>query len=168
MRSCLEHRHSYVRKNAVFALYTIYREFEHLIPDGPELIRTFLAAESDASCKRNAFVFLANCAMPRAVEYVLSVYDQIAGLDEQLQLAIIDVIRMDCKSETAQRPRYIRCIFELLAVSSHSVKYEAATTLTSLTQNPAAIKGTSKQVSHASSCLLNFRKLRHLASLSSL
>ena len=86
-------------------------------------------------------MFLANCAMPRAVEYVLSVYDQISGFDEQLQLAIIDVIRMDCKNETAQRARYIRCIFELLAVSSHAVKYEAATTLTSLTQNPAAIKG---------------------------
>ena len=37
-RSCLEHRHSYVRKNAVFAVYTIYREFDHLIPDAPELM----------------------------------------------------------------------------------------------------------------------------------
>jgi hypothetical protein len=33
-----------VRKNAVFAVLTIYREFESLIPDGPELIQTFLAA----------------------------------------------------------------------------------------------------------------------------
>ncbi|KAH8111863.1 coatomer protein [Phellopilus nigrolimitatus] len=139
-RSCLEHRHSYVRKNAVFAVYTIYREFEHLIPDAPELIQTFLAAESDATCKRNAFVFLANCAMPRAVEYVLGVYDQIPGFDEQLQLSIIEVIRLDCKTESAHRARYIRCIFELLTASSHSVKYEAATTLTSLTQNPAAVK----------------------------
>jgi hypothetical protein len=36
--SCLEHRHSYVRKNAVFAVYTIHREFENLIPDAPELL----------------------------------------------------------------------------------------------------------------------------------
>ncbi|KAL5533600.1 hypothetical protein ACEPAG_60 [Sanghuangporus baumii] len=141
-RSCLEHRHSYVRKNAVFAVYAIYRAFEYLIPDAPELIQTFLAAESDSSCKRNAFVFLANCAMPRAVEYVLSVYDQIPGFDEQLQLAIIEVIRLDCKNDSTHRPRYIRLIFELLTASSHSVKYEAATTLTSLTQNPAAVKAT--------------------------
>ncbi|THH02805.1 hypothetical protein EW145_g6702 [Phellinidium pouzarii] len=140
LRSCLEHRHSYVRKNAVFAVYTIYREFEHLIPDAPELIQTFLVAESDASCKRNAFVFLANCAMSRAVEYVLGVYDQIPAFDEQLQLSIIEVIRLDCKNDSAHRARYIRCIFELLTASAHSVKYEAATTLTSLTQNPAAIK----------------------------
>ncbi len=102
-RSCLEHRHSYVRKNAVFAVYTIYREYEHLIPDAPELIQTFLAAESDATCKRNAFVFLANCAMPKAVEYVAQVHDQIGSLDELLQIAIIDVIRLDCKADSTHR-----------------------------------------------------------------
>ncbi|TRM64190.1 adaptin N terminal region-domain-containing protein [Schizophyllum amplum] len=147
-RSCLEHRHSYVRKNAVFAVYSIYREFENLIPDAPELMSTFLIAETDSTCKRNAFVFLAHCSMPKAVEYILSVYDSIPSLDEALQMAIIEVIRLDCKSESTHRSRYIRCIFELLNVSSHAVKYEAATTLTTLTQNPAAIKA-------AASCLVN-------------
>ncbi|KAI0307627.1 coatomer beta subunit [Multifurca ochricompacta] len=139
-RSCLEHRHSYVRKNAVFAIYTIYREYEHLIPDAPELMQTFLAAESDATCKRNAFVFLANCAMSKAVEYVAQVHDQIGSLDELLQMAIIDVIRLDCKADSTHRSRWIRCIFELLNASSHAVQYEAATTLTALTQHTAAVK----------------------------
>jgi coatomer subunit beta len=102
-RSCLEHRHSYVRKNAVFAIYAIYREFEHLIPDAPELIQTFLAAESDATCKRNAFVFLSNCAMPKAVEYILSVFDQVPGMDELLQMSIIEVIKLDCKTDSIHR-----------------------------------------------------------------
>ncbi|KAF9817775.1 hypothetical protein IEO21_03234 [Rhodonia placenta] len=139
-RACLEHRHSYVRKNAVFAIYSIYRQFEHLIPDAPELIQTFLAAESDATCKRNAFVFLANCAMPKAVEYIVQVFDQIPAMDELLQMSIIEVIRLDCKKESHYRSRYILLISELLNASSHAVKYEAATTLTNLTQNPAAIK----------------------------
>ncbi|KAG9220316.1 hypothetical protein CCMSSC00406_0006381 [Pleurotus cornucopiae] len=147
-RSCLEHRHSYVRKNAVFAIYSIYREFENLIPDAPELVQTFLAAETDPTCKRNALEFLAHCSMPKAVEWILSVYDQISALDELLQLSIIEVIRLDCKEDSAHRPRYIRCIFELLNSSSHAVKYEAATTLTALTQNPAAVKA-------AASCLIN-------------
>ncbi|KAG1823810.1 adaptin N terminal region-domain-containing protein [Suillus subaureus] len=147
-RSCLEHRHSYVRKNAVFAVYTIYREYEHLIPDAPELMQTFIAAESDATCKRNAFVFLAHCAMPKAVEWLISVYDQLTSLDELLQMSIIEVIRLDCKNDTTHRPRYIRCMFELLNSSSHAVKYEAATTLTTLTQNPAAVKA-------AASCFVN-------------
>jgi coatomer subunit beta len=47
-------------KNAIFAVYAIYHEFENLIPDAPELLQ-ILAAESDATCKRNAFVFLALC-----------------------------------------------------------------------------------------------------------
>lgn len=41
---CQEHRHSYVRKNAVFAIYSIYHHSEHLIPDAPDLILTFLQA----------------------------------------------------------------------------------------------------------------------------
>ncbi|KAJ7915496.1 coatomer protein [Mycena leptocephala] len=122
-RSCLEHRHGYVRKNAVFALMS-----------------TFLAAESDSTCKRNAFVFLAHCSMPKAVEYILSIYDSIPALDEALQMSIIEVIRLDCKNDSAHRARYIRCMFELLNVPSYAVKYEAATTLTTLTQNPAAVK----------------------------
>lgn len=143
----------------MFAIYSIYQQYEHLIPDAPELIQTFLAAESDATCKRNAFVFLSNCAMPKAVEYILQVFDQIASMDELLQMSIIEVIRVDCKTDTSHRvsighitpfcsltwtinkARYILLISELLNASSHAVKYEAATTLTSLTQNPAAVKG---------------------------
>ncbi|CAG8824539.1 6422_t:CDS:2, partial [Racocetra persica] len=75
-RSCLEHRHSYVRKNAVFAIYTIYKHFEYLIPDAPELIQSFLAAEADQTCKRNAFVMLCNTNQLRAVEYLNDVFDQ--------------------------------------------------------------------------------------------
>ncbi|KAJ7837055.1 coatomer protein [Mycena olivaceomarginata] len=107
-RACLEHRHGYVRKNAVFAVYAIYREFEHLIPDAPELMATFLAAESDPTCKRNAFVFLAHASMERAVE----------------------VIRADCKSDSAHRARYIRVMFELLNAATdphrHSRRIPAA------------------------------------------
>ena len=66
-------------------------------------MQTFLAAESDATCKRNVFVFLAHCAMPKAVEWILSVYEQISGLDELLQMSIIEVIRLDCKNEFAHR-----------------------------------------------------------------
>ena len=45
IRSCLEHRHSYVRRNAVMAIFTIYKNFDFLIPDAPELIANFLETE---------------------------------------------------------------------------------------------------------------------------
>ncbi|KAG8712741.1 coatomer subunit beta [Ceratobasidium sp. 423] len=142
LRACLEHRHSYVRKNAVFAVYTTYRQHEHLIPDAPELIETFLAAESDSTCKRNAFVFLSQCATERAVEWLVKNADGLESMDELLQMAAIELIRKDCARPGADA--YIRIIFSLLTASSHSVKYDAATTLTSLTQNPAAVKATAQ------------------------
>ncbi|BEI80652.1 hypothetical protein CcaverHIS002_0111810 [Cutaneotrichosporon cavernicola] len=140
VRSCLEHRHSFVRKNAVFTVYTIYQDHEHLIPDAPELLETFLVAESDATCKRNAFVALCHISQPTAVRYLLSMADQIAGMDELMQMAVIELIRKEARQEGGHRARWIRAIFELLNSPSHTVKYEAATSLTTLTQNPAAIK----------------------------
>lgn len=38
-----EHRHSFVRKNAVMAVFTIFKNFDFLIPDAPELIQNFMA-----------------------------------------------------------------------------------------------------------------------------
>lgn len=42
----------------VLLLMFFSRNFEHLIPDAPELIHDFLVNEKDASCKRNAFMML--------------------------------------------------------------------------------------------------------------
>ena len=38
IRHNLEDRHAYVRRNAALAIYTIYKNHEHLLPDAPELI----------------------------------------------------------------------------------------------------------------------------------
>ncbi|SCV74221.1 BQ2448_6653 [Microbotryum intermedium] len=155
-RTCLEHRHSFVRKNAVMAVFQIYKNFEYLIPDAPELIQTFMAAESDTTSIRNAFVMLQAMAPQRAVEYFLSIYDQIPSLDEMMQLSVIELIRKESKGSNAEgalKARYIKCIFELLNSGSHSVKYEAATTLTTLTQNPAAVK-VNFSTAAAGSCLI--------------
>jgi coatomer subunit beta len=76
-------------------------------------MQTFLAAESDATCKRNAFVFLASCAMDKAVEWILGVYDVIGGLDEGLQMSIIEVIRADCKNDSTNRVRVVIILIRL-------------------------------------------------------
>ena len=38
VKSNLEHRHSYVRRNAVLTVFQVYQNFQDLIPDGPEVI----------------------------------------------------------------------------------------------------------------------------------
>ena len=74
-------------------------------------MHTFLVAESDSICKRNAFVFLAHCSIPKAVEYILSIYDSIGSLDEALQMSIIEVIQLDCKNDSAHRVRVFFMVF---------------------------------------------------------
>ncbi|KAG2048366.1 hypothetical protein BDR06DRAFT_1072604 [Suillus hirtellus] len=43
---------------------------------------------------------LTHCTMPKAMGWLISVYDQLTSLDELLQMSIIEVIRLDCKNDT--------------------------------------------------------------------
>lgn len=140
VRQCLEHRHSYVRKNAVFCIYTIFQHNEQLFSDAPEIIDEFLANEADATCKRNAFIMLSHLAPERAVAYLESIISQVSLCDELMQMAIIELIRRDARGECPRRATYIETVSELLASQSHAVKYEAALTLAGLTQNAAAVR----------------------------
>lgn len=140
IRACLEHRHSYVRRNAVLAIYTIYRNFEHLIPDAPELIHDFLVNEKDASCKRNAFMMLIHADQDRALDYLSTCIDQVHTFGDILQLVIVELIYKVCHANPSERARFIRCIYNLLQSSSPAVKYEAAGTLVTLSSAPTAIK----------------------------
>ncbi|KAJ2722722.1 coatomer subunit beta [Coemansia sp. Benny D115] len=139
-RDCLEHRHAYVRKNAVVAVSSIYRTQPHLIPDAPELIQAFLSAEADMTCRRNALNMLTVSAPAVAVQWLQENAQLVSGFDELLQLAIIDLIRRTAPSFAAQKGLFVRTIFDLLSAPASSVKYDAATTLVSLTSNAAAIK----------------------------
>uniref|UniRef100_A0A0N5A7T3 Coatomer subunit beta n=1 Tax=Syphacia muris TaxID=451379 RepID=A0A0N5A7T3_9BILA len=140
IRSCLEHRHSYVRRNAVLAIFTIYRNFEFLIPDAPELISNFLNGEQDASCKRNAFMMLLHVDQNRALQYLSDVIDQVTSFGDILQLIIVELIYKVCHANPSERSRFIRCVYNLLQSTSSSVRYEAAGTLVTLSSAPTAIK----------------------------
>jgi coatomer subunit beta len=102
-RSCLEHRHAYVRKNAVFAVAAIFQHSESLIPDAPELIATFLEGESDHTCKRNAFAALVSISHDKALAYLSNVFDGIPNADELLQLVELEFIRKDAVQNSQNR-----------------------------------------------------------------
>ncbi|KAJ8031969.1 Coatomer subunit beta [Holothuria leucospilota] len=140
IRACLEHRHSYVRRNAVLAIFTIYKNFDFLIPDAPELIHNFLEQEGDASCKRNAFMMLIHVDQERALEYLETCIDQINTFNDILQLVIVELVYKVCHANPSERGRFIRCIYNLLQSSSAAVRYEAAGTLITLSSAPTAIK----------------------------
>ncbi|KAJ5902156.1 hypothetical protein N7495_002684 [Penicillium taxi] len=139
-RSCLEHRHAYVRKNAVWAVSSIFQHSESLIPDAPELIQTFLEAETDGTCKRNAFAALMTISHEKALEYLRTTFDTIPNTDELLQLAELEFLRKDAVQNPQNKSRYLKLMLELLDASTSTVVYEAATSLTALTSNPVAVK----------------------------
>lgn len=139
-RSCLEHRHAYVRKTAVFAVASIFQHSPSLIPDAADLIATFLDGESDATCKRNAFAALSSIEHDRALAYLSNVFEGIPNAEELLQLVELEFIRKDAIQNQQNKARYLRLIFDLLAASTSTVVYEAASSLTTLTSNPVAVK----------------------------
>ncbi|KAI0485318.1 Coatomer, beta subunit [Xylariaceae sp. FL0804] len=139
-RSCLEYRHAYVRKNAVFAVASIFQHSPSLIPDAADLIATFLEGESDATCKRNAFAALSSIDHDKALAYLSSVFDGIPNAEELLQLAELEFIRKDAVQNQQHKARYLRLIFDLLEAGASTVVYEAASSLTALTSNPVAVK----------------------------
>jgi coatomer subunit beta len=116
-RSCLEHRHAYVRKSAVFAVASIYQHSESLIPDAAELISTFLQAESDHTCKRNAFAALVSISHEKALTYLSSVFDGILNTDELLQLVELEFIRKDAIQNSQNKV----LISQALAIFANSV-----------------------------------------------
>lgn len=132
VRQCLVHRHAYVRKNAIFALYSIYKVSSHLIPDAPELIYSFLVEEFDSVCKRNAFVCLSDLNRDATLLYIQENIYQIETLDPLLQLAFVEFIRKDAQSAANLRQQYVLLISEIIESSSNVVVYEAAITLVSL------------------------------------
>ncbi|KAM3958230.1 LOW QUALITY PROTEIN: coatomer subunit beta [Aphomia sociella] len=140
IRACLEHRHSYVRRNAVLAIFTIYRNFEFLIPDAPELVANFLDGEQDMSCKRNAFLMLLHADQERALSYLASRLDNVSSFGDILQLVIVELIYKVCHANPSERSRFIRTVYGLLNSGSAAVRYEAAGTLTTLSSAPAALK----------------------------
>ncbi|KAH8859633.1 Coatomer subunit beta [Schistosoma japonicum] len=148
IQQCLEHRHAYVRRNAVLAIFTIYKNFESLIPDAPQKILRFLEQEQDSSCKRNAFMMLLHVSQSTALDYLTSCLDEVQQFGDILQLIVVELIYKVCLAKPSERLRFIRCIYSLLQSNSAAVRYEAAGTLTTLSSAPSAIKA-------AASCYIN-------------
>lgn len=140
VRQNLEHRHSFVRRNAVLAVSAIFTKFESLIPDAPELVAEFLALETDVACQRNAFAMLCAADVDRAVAYLHKHLSAIAGWGDTLQLAALELIRRVCRMAPLEKGKYIQVIFALLSSSSAAVVYEAANTLISMSGAPTAVR----------------------------
>ncbi|SCW04048.1 LAFE_0H04764g1_1 [Lachancea fermentati] len=137
VRACLEYRHAYVRKYAILAVLSIYQVSEHLIPDACEVINSFLVAETDPICKRNAFLGLASLERESALNYLQENITSIENLDSLLQDAFIEFIRRDAIQTPALKTQYVDLLQDLLSsTNSNEVIFEASIALTVLSNNP--------------------------------
>ncbi|KAH9625345.1 hypothetical protein KSS87_022743 [Heliosperma pusillum] len=140
--SNLEHRHPFVRRNAILAVMSIYKlpQGEQLLGDAPETIEKVLSTEQDPSAKRNAFLMLFTCAQDRAVRYLFTHIDRILDWGEQLQMVVLELIKKVCRTNKHEKGKYIKIIISLLTAPSTAVIYECAGTLVSLSSAPTAIR----------------------------
>ncbi|VVB03864.1 unnamed protein product [Arabis nemorensis] len=138
----LDHRHPFVRKNAILAIMSIYKlpQGDQLFVDAPEMIENVLLTEQDPSAKRNAFLMLFTCAEERAVNYLLSNVDKVSEWNQSLQMVVLELIRSVCKNKPAEKGKYIKIIISLLSATCYAVIYECAGTLVSLSSAPTAIR----------------------------
>ena len=138
----LTHRVSYVRRNAVLAVHTIYQNCPMLMPDAPETIEKFIAEENDVSARRNAFNFLVATAQDRAVRF-LQQYRESNDMNDAgdvFQLAILDFIKTMIAVNPYEKSKYVPLIFAVMQSKNPAVSYQCATTLLRLSSSPTAIK----------------------------
>jgi coatomer subunit beta len=94
IKQSLEHRHSYVRRNAALAVYSIHKTFgDQLLPDGPELMEKFIISETDTSARRNAFLMLFNEAESIAIDFLTEHMDEITKYGDGFALLVLELTR---------------------------------------------------------------------------
>jgi coatomer subunit beta len=102
IKSSLEHRHSYVRRNAALAVYSVHKNFgEQLLPDGPELMEKFITQETDLSARRNAFLMLFNEAESIAIDFLTDHVDDIKKYGDGFALLVLELTRKVCSAKCA-------------------------------------------------------------------
>ncbi|KAF6000916.1 Coatomer subunit beta [Cyanidiococcus yangmingshanensis] len=140
IRQNLEHRHAYVRRNALLAVGSLYRRFPHLIPDISELIMQYLENEHDQSCRRNAFLVLIQADQRHAATYLLQHAEQLPSWNEVMQMAALELIRRTSAHDPNEKAAFVKLIFALLQSPNAAVAFEAAQTLVRLSAAPTAIR----------------------------
>ncbi|CCE65476.1 hypothetical protein TPHA_0L01190 [Tetrapisispora phaffii CBS 4417] len=138
--ACLDYRHAYVRKYAILAVLSIYKVSDHLLPDTKEIIQSFLAAETDPVCKRNAFVGLSDLDREAALSYLEDNITSIESLDPILQISLVQFIRKDAIHTPTLKGQYIELLSEILSSStSNEVIFETCLAMASLSTTPAVL-----------------------------
>lgn len=140
---CLEHRHAYVRKNAIFAFYSIANDpsRSYHIPDAATIVEKFIEQETDVTCICNAFIAISNLDREKAISFIIERASKLQEAGDLLQLAVVGFISRDAPHHPENKALYFEIAFKILDSSTNTSIYEAAIALTKLSSDPTVIKG---------------------------
>jgi coatomer subunit beta len=79
IKGCLTHRHAYVRRNAVSAVFSLFKHNAELYPDAPDDVEKLLEDETDAGTRRNAFIMMFQVALDRALAFLSKNLERVRG-----------------------------------------------------------------------------------------
>jgi coatomer subunit beta len=140
----LNHRNSYVRRNAIMCLYAIFTNFGlEIVENSIDDIEKIMIQETDLSTKRNSFLLLFNIAQDKALSYLeglMNADDPVAEMGDIFQLMVIEMLRKLIKSDSSMKSSLLPIIFMMSKSKSSSVLYECASTIVQLTTAPSAVK----------------------------
>jgi coatomer subunit beta len=94
--------------------------------------------------KRTAFIAVCNINSTRGLDFLKTVFPQVPTFDENMQLAVIELIKIDANNNTNAKAGYLNLIVSLLESSTPAVRFEAAAVLMGLTSSFSAVQAVAK------------------------
>ena len=133
----LTHKNAYVRRHAVVAIGRINQRWPNLAPDAPSDIADLLRTETNASCRRVAFLVLCDISRELAAQFLdEDVQQSLLNLSEPMQLTATALIKSLCSEN--RRATYLPALLDLLGSPSHGVQLASALTLLNLASSATA------------------------------
>lgn len=140
----LNHKHLYVRKNALLCILSIANNFgPDVLPESIiKTLRDIIEKDSDISCKRNAYLALAKINKDESftiTKEILATSD-INEIGDLFILSIVENLRNLSILYPKEKGRMLKILLDLSNHKSHSVLFEVANSLILLSSNPNIIK----------------------------
>ena len=141
----LQHKHAYVRKNALFCISETINHFglDSLPTDICQTLKNLIFNDSDISVKRNAYLTLAKIDTNESLISTREILQksEISEIGDLFVLAIVKNIKQIGKNSVpSDKAKIVKILIELLQHKSNTVLFEIAYSLLDISSNSSIVK----------------------------
>ena len=140
----MNHKHLYVRKNALLCILSITNNFgSDVLPESiVKTLREIIERDTDITCKRNAYLALAKINKDEsfAITKEILATSDINEIGDLFILSIVENLRNLSFLYPKEKGKMLKILLDLSNHKSHSVLFEVANSLILLSSNPNIIK----------------------------